>query len=203
MLISEHRLIFVHIPKCAGRSIACAFGHKFSHHTVHEYDGPELQEVLRFAVVRNTWDRLVSMYHYVRDCPWHDQAPVLGRQGAETPFRSWLIENLEARQPDFNSSDPRGRRETDNELGSPFWFSSQLAWIGHPNGRICVDRLLNFSTLQDDFGRLCRELGLNLRLPHKNRSLCRRLYRDYYDEELRQLVARHYAADIERFQFTF
>jgi hypothetical protein len=203
MLISHHRLIFVHIPKCAGRSIAHAFGLDFSHHTVHEYSQPEYQQILRFAVVRNTWDRLVSMYHYLRDCPWHRQSPVLGRHGVETSFRSWLIDNLNARRPDFTSRDPCGRRETDNELGSPFWFSSQLAWIGRPEGQVYVDRLLRFSTLQPDFARLCRELGLKLRLPHKNRSPWRRKYRDYYDHELRQLVARHYASDIERFRFTF
>src|SRR5215210_4080469 len=96
MVIPEHRLIFIHIPKCGGRSIAKAFGHEFTHQSVHAFDAQEYKDFVRFAVVRNTWDRMVSIFHHVHSEPLHDGKPIQGPDGANTTFPAWLRTNLEA-----------------------------------------------------------------------------------------------------------
>lgn len=202
MVIAEHRLVFIHIPKCAGRSIAAAFGRTFCHQTAHAFTAPEFRAFTKFAVVRNTWDRLVSMYHYIQTAPFHQGCAIQGPQGAATAFNLWLRRNLEARQPEFGPGDYSGRQETDGQLGSPFWFSSQLAWIG-TQGEVLVDELIDFAALPEEFTLLCAARDLDLALPHENRSEARKPYREYYDAALRDLVEEHYSAEIDVLAFRF
>lgn len=59
---------FLHIPKCAGTSINQAFKFKpfgFSGHApLSEHQDLVDQGYFFFTVIRNPWDRVVSLYHY-------------------------------------------------------------------------------------------------------------------------------------------
>lgn len=67
---AEYGFVFVHIPKTAGRSILSALGIKFhcQHLRMVDYEeklgAAELAKRFKFAVVRNPWDRAVSVYHF-------------------------------------------------------------------------------------------------------------------------------------------
>ena len=66
-----------------------------------------------------------------------------------------------------------------------------------------VDYIMRFENLADDFRTVCGTLGiLPATLPRYNRS-SREHYSKYYDEELRGLVRMRFAAEIERFGYTF
>jgi hypothetical protein len=66
-----------------------------------------------------------------------------------------------------------------------------------------VDYIMRFENLADDFRAVCRTLRiLPGTLPRYNRS-SREHYSKYYDEELRDLVRARFAAEIERFGYTF
>ncbi len=203
MVIAEHQLIFIHIPKCGGRSIAKAFGQEFTHQTVHAFDAPEYADFVRFAVIRNTWDRMVSIFHHVHSEPLHAGKPIQGADGVKTPFASWLRTNLEAHRVNFGTGDYQGCRHTHHELGSPFWFSSQLMWIARADAGLCVDWVLDFADFEEQFAVFCAGRGIDISLPHENRSAGRAPYPEYYDESLRELVRAHYAEEIEFFQFEF
>jgi hypothetical protein len=56
--------------------------------------------------------------------------------------------------------------------------------------------------LDEDFQSICRKVGISAALPHVNKTK-RTGYRDYYDPETRDLTARLYAKDIERFGYAF
>jgi len=66
-----------------------------------------------------------------------------------------------------------------------------------------VDYIMRFENLADDFRSVCGTLGISpAALPRYNRS-SREHYSKYYDEELRELVRKRFAAEIQRFGYTF
>jgi hypothetical protein len=66
-----------------------------------------------------------------------------------------------------------------------------------------VNYIMRFENLVDDFRTVCRALGISpTTLPQYNRSN-REHYSRYYSDELRELVRARFAAEIERFGYTF
>ncbi|MEO3937152.1 sulfotransferase family 2 domain-containing protein [Dermatophilaceae bacterium Soc4.6] len=129
----------------------------------------------RVAVVRNPWDRMVSVYHYQRQTvpQSHDRA-------RELDFRDYVL---------------RGGQ------GSAFTTFTDFA--GDGSGELKVDTVLRVETLDDDFAALCAARGLTgISLPRKNTS-ARGDYRELYDDDTREAVGRAFAADIERFGYRF
>lgn len=72
VFVKDSGLLFVHIPKTGGTSITewlLARGGVYSDgytHTALQHTSHDLASVWSFCVVRNPWDRMVSMYHFVR-----------------------------------------------------------------------------------------------------------------------------------------
>ena len=66
-----------------------------------------------------------------------------------------------------------------------------------------VDYIMRFENLADDFRAVCTAIGISPpTLPQYNRSN-REHYSKYYDDELREFVRTRFAAEIERFDYTF
>jgi hypothetical protein len=66
-----------------------------------------------------------------------------------------------------------------------------------------VNYIMRFENLADDFCTVCAALNISpTSLPGYNRSN-REHYSKYYDEELRESVREQFAAEIERFGYTF
>jgi Sulfotransferase family len=66
-----------------------------------------------------------------------------------------------------------------------------------------IDYIMRFENLTDDFRMVCGRLHISPPpLPQLNRST-RTHYSKYYDGELRELVRARFAAEIERFGYTF
>jgi len=66
-----------------------------------------------------------------------------------------------------------------------------------------VDYIMRFEKLADDFRAVCAALDIQAtELPQYNRST-REHYSKYYDNALRKLVRKRFAAEIERFGYTF
>jgi hypothetical protein len=66
-----------------------------------------------------------------------------------------------------------------------------------------VDYIMRFENLAEDFRTVCRTLAIPPpNLPRYNRS-SRDHYSKYYDADLRELVRTRFAAEIERFGYTF
>ena len=66
-----------------------------------------------------------------------------------------------------------------------------------------VDYIMRFENLVDDFRAVCTAISISPpTLPQYNRS-SREHYSKYYDDELRELVRTRFAAEIERFGYTF
>lgn len=136
------------------------------------YDG-----CFSFAFVRNTWDRLVSLYAFWTSRFW------------------WKRHLLKVRLPDFESY---VRWLTSTEEDFPDFRYGQLWWL-----RWGVDFIGRYEKLNEDWSRLGEIVGATLRrLPWHNTS-SHENYRECYTSELRGLVAEFYAEEIDRFGFVF
>jgi hypothetical protein len=79
---------------------------------------------------------------------------------------------------------------------------TQTGCLVDESGSLLVDFVGRFESLETDFKTICDKVGITANLPHINKS-DRTAYQDYYDAETRDLTARLYAEDIERFGYTF
>ncbi|MFZ9200881.1 MAG: sulfotransferase family 2 domain-containing protein [Opitutales bacterium] len=220
MLISHsHKFIFVHCMKTAGRSIEHALGSYAEPQPTKHWSSswrknlpaalgplnrlPLLRRLVQygvhtsalearasigqarwdsyytFAIVRNPWDRLVSRYHHLSTRPhvrWHKEVV---RLGSFAHYVRWEMEIARKRM-------------------------HQCSDLCDRNGKVLVKFVGRFERLEADFAVITRELGLNVKLPHRNPATQPKAdYRSYYDDELRDLVGRFCAQDCETFGYHF
>ena len=199
MISHKHKFIFIHIPKTAGTSVEEALRDEscqllpdewdharvphapLNHLTLQEladYDiltPAQLNSYFKFCFVRNPWDRLVSEVFCPWMSPWFKDLPVDQRirRACELAATPPGIANHLLPQQDFVTAD-----------------NLQMDFIGR------------FEHLDEDFGQLCRLLGIKVTLPHRNRSL-HRPYQEYYDTGTQALVHTAYQRDIDAFHYTF
>lgn len=218
MLISyTHRFLFVHIAKTGGTSIRAALrryrwgwpytgalllcdlmsqmtrprhilGIKFPRHA----KALAAQEMLprafydslfKFTVVRNPWDLQVSSYHHLR----REHPRLL--DGVST-FEAFLERKL----------DPERGREDLLDISQEL----QSDYVVDLRGNLIIDYIARYERLEDDFTEICGRIGISRPyLPRLRRAKTRKAYRDYYTASSRTLVAKHYAADLDRFGYSF
>lgn len=207
MLVSYHKkFLFVHIFKTAGTSITDSLArycyrpgstrpsnwmaflstnwkkiHRSpikKHATALEIreslDRDVFDSFFKFTFVRNPWDWQVSLYHFILDRPHNPGHEATKAMGG---FRNFVL----------------------SREGLTF---TQTGCLTDADGNLLVDFIGKFENLDQDFGLVCEKVGISARLPHINK-MQRSGYRDYYDSETRDLTAKLYAEDIERFGYTF
>ena len=190
---SEHRCIFVHIPKCAGTSIRQSlFGTAGGHRTLAGYQTmltPELfAECFKFTFVRNPWDRLASAFFFLKN-------------GDMTSNHKWAKENLST----LENFDAFVRQWVTREnVWSYSHFRPQFQFICLEGKRPAVDFIGFYENLVPDFSMICEKIKSPAKLREENRNARRtKDYRDYYTDETRRIVAEVYAEDIELFGYSF
>lgn len=207
MLISHrNRFLFVHVAKNAGTSIthalrplaggelrrkigrilrrrgvitrldASPYPAHASAAELMRLIGPErYARYFSFAFVRNPWDRHVSFFHYVRRDATHYQHSIV-REFPDFPaYARWRADNPDRLQRDMVCDD---------------------------EGRPLVDFVGRYENLSADFSTICERIGATVELPRKNVSN-EVPYRDFYNDESREIIARVCAPDIERFAYEF
>ncbi|MCO6442399.1 MAG: sulfotransferase family 2 domain-containing protein [Nitrococcus mobilis] len=218
MLISyKHRFLFVHIAKTGGTSIRAALrpyrwgwpysmplalcslmsqmtrprhilGIKFPRHAKaiaaqEMLPGAFYESLFKFTVVRNPWDLQVSSYHHL--CCEHPQV-----LDGVSSFEAFLERKL----------DPQRGREDLLDVSQEL----QSDYVVDLRGNLIVDYIARYERLKADFTEICHRIGIaRPPLPHLRQARARKAYRDYYSAKARALVARHYAADLDRFGYSF
>ena len=81
-------------------------------------------------------------------------------------------------------------------------------WLTYTiDDRIAVDRVIRYENLESELAEVCADLGIEeaVTLPgakgHTRKDV--RHYRDFYDDETRELMAKWYAKEIDAFGFEF
>jgi len=139
-----------------------------------------------FALVRNSWSRVVSLYHYLRGKPWGVA------QETEFPEFVRLVADTQIPAPGLYN------------VGGLSQCGSQLQWLRDADGREFVDYVSTYDMLDSAVAFVAHTLGTEARrLPVKRKGDYDGRYRDWYTAESRSLVGRVYAEEIHRFGFRF
>jgi hypothetical protein len=217
MLISHsHRFIFFHVAKTAGlsmRAVLEPYAEEPTHFKIKrpprlkagqpnpfyqvwealllhakasdaqkELPPAIFERYYKFAFVRNPWDWQVSMYHFILSEPAHVKHQSVKSLGSFERYLQWVI--------DTPNPYPKGATKLQKEV------------ITDADGKLLVDFVGRYETLAQDFAQICQALKITAQLPHVNKST-HHDYRAYYNTRTQQMVAEHFAADIELFGYTF
>jgi hypothetical protein len=191
-----HKCVYVHIPKCAGNSVAEGiFGPSIivdRHMTLWAYQmvlGPlEYRGFWKFTIVRNPWDRLLSAYLFLKNGGFNkfDNDWAQSNLAQYRNFREFVIDwvNIE-------------------NCRSWVHFIPQNEFL-RVGGKVQIDFVGRFESLEEDFQKICNHLNICRDLPKVNTNPKRSgHYREYYDEETLQIVKNVYLDDIEQFNYEF
>ncbi len=188
----KEQFVFVHIPKCGGISI---YSDEFIyfHHNLRDKNFVYFKDSLErkgaefsFAFVRNPWDRLVSAYEYLKN-------------GGICPLDAEDYLNLFSKYENFKEMVLNWEEVFFDQIH----FKSQSDWICDNDGNIIVDFVGKFENLQQDFDIVCDRMQIpRKKLPHTNKTNHKH-YTKYYNDEIREIVAKKYARDIEYFGYKF
>ncbi len=185
---SNGPFIFIHINKTAGTSIGNAIGLPIKHHrtareVIASIGKDKWNTAYKFTLVRNPWDKVVSHYEYRRK---RNKTEVASRN---IPFSEWVKKTYGQEKDLFYYNNPRA-------------FQPQVEWLKDDEGKISIDFIGKFETINEDFDQIKKAIGLKAELPHLNPTK-RAGYQSYYDDETREIVAHWFREDIEVFGYRF
>ena len=216
LLSNRYNFLFVHIAKTGGTSVRTALqklrwrdplfypqficsrlshitdhriGSKFPRHSkiiaAKEMLPAELFERLfKFAFVRNPWDLQVSSFHHIK----RERPQFMNGIDDFNEFMRWK----------FNPERPY-QYHIDTSLE---WQSDYLIDL---HGNLLTDFIGHQENLQEDFKSVCEKIGIKtIQLPFKRKASDRKKdYRSYYQDDTAEMVANHFARDIELLEYQF
>ena len=180
--------IFIHINKTAGSSIAKAIGLPHKKHAtakrIIKIVGKKCwEESYKFAFVRNPWDRVVSHYQF-------------RIKGNQTNLRDNPISFTQWVKVTY------GDNKNSFYYDKPGMFRPQNEWLLNEKDEIDIDMIGRFENLDADFAIIADKIGCDPTLPHINKTK-KVDYREFYDGETRDVVAKWFQKDIELFGYKF
>ena len=215
-IISSLKVIFIHIPKCAGTSIEnVLIDYKLDKKTfkadIHKWWGNlntvngkyELDHstfaylanncknynpsFFKFCVVRNPYSRLVSEYHY---CKKRCSRFVKNL----TDFKSFIYFIRDKFEVILNNE------EKNHFIISHYLPQYKFIYI---DGKCTMDYIIKFERLDKDWEIVCKKLNIKRKLVNEGKYSSGKKYdyNDYYDDELRNIVYNLYKEDFELFNY--
>ena len=204
IVCDEPKFVFVHIFKTAGTSIkrslrrfamptwqewgnvvlkrigVAQFGpphypdHMRASELIAQIGAEQFSRYFSFAFVRNPWDWELSHYKYILKFKGHPKHAEIVRLGSFSEYVRWRCDKRFQLQSEFVVS----------------------------QGKIVVDFVGRFESLQNDFAYVCEKIGVRAKLGQLNKTR-RTRYQDHYDDRTAALIEKTFAPDIERFGYQF
>ena len=193
-ITGEKNITFLHIPKTAGTSLLdWLITNKGNSEHVKWDIHPKLSTIqdnrtpnFTFTVIRNPWDRMVSMYHYMKN--------IAINEGSQ-----WLKLN-KINKSNFPTCEQWLHKVDDSLIPADYWFDGstcQVEWMDRP-----IDLIIRYENLAKEFTKIQDAFNCNITLPHLYSS-GRSNYRDYYTDETRKIVEQFSIKDIEELKYQF
>jgi Sulfotransferase family len=200
MISLQKHFLFVHIPKTAGNSIQTALRDYSEDQLValrKEQDGIE-----RFGL-RN------PNYNFKKHSTLAEYRDALGNEQFRNLYKFTCVRNPWDRMVSYyftptQSPETWDRKKFRKMISKIVSVADYLRLDQDDEDPFTnVDYIMRFENLAEDFRTVCGKVGISAAtLPRYNRSN-REHYSKYYDDELRELVRTQFAAEIERFGYTF
>lgn len=210
MLCKELQLLFIDICKNAGTAIIATFKKQYpfltfegKHHSVQNWTAEghftpqlsrerftcsavteeQLQNYTVFAVIRNPFDRMVSLWLWGRQGPYKNLS-----------FAQFL----------------KGISGNQFKEYNKHRYRTQLEWISDKEGNQRVHEILRYERLDQDMQQFCQAHGFEIECLLKDNTAQQRSgaprqhYREYYTEQwMIDFVETRFAADLQTFGYSF
>ena len=176
MIIEEHKVIFIHIPKNAGTSVEECFGNNSfriqpnKHDNIYEIKKRFLNSYnnyRKFTIIRNPYDKMVSWYFYLKRN--------LGEEHEVLEFNKWI-------------KDPLKFWHTDDPI---YFLNPQHTWV---DDSVVVIKYENLNEELNEF------FGKDIDLPVVNKSNHDH-YLKYYSKESLDIIYDRYKEDFEKYNY--
>lgn len=183
MVYHQYKAIQMHIGRTGGTSIEIAFGFRLKDMTQNEQHWRPRQIIAAESL--DVWNNYFK-FSFVRN-PWDRvvskfffERDVIKRLAPDCPFEQFV-----------------SQLQKEHGRWSPW---DQTSWF---QGRLReFDFVGRFETLREDFQYICTQIDADLALPHRVRT-DHEHYSVYYDDRLRNRVAKMAKADIKAFGYSF
>lgn len=176
---------FVHVNKCGGSSIEIALGVPKAHlpaWRMREILGPEeWARRFTFGVVRNPFDRAVSIYYY------RVRVDHSGLSDRALNVNQWIMAVWGDRDPQY--------------LDEPLLLAPCYDWVMDDQEQI-VDYVAKIETLATDWPVICDRLGIDVPLQMTNWNR-RPPYRSVLTDESRAILEDAFADDLKQFGYCY
>jgi hypothetical protein len=188
------RVLFIHIPKTAGRSLIDTYQDIFidAHHSpflsYKNLLGKNISNVDIFSIVRNPWARIFSAYNYL----------IRGGLGLTDPGMGSIIKNdCENFEQFIKEWLPK------NGTHSYTHFLPQHEFLCDWRGILAVSNIIKLEELDSLWPGMTTKLGIENRPLPKNNTSESLNYQDFYDNQSIMIVEKLYKKDIALFGYKF
>ena len=194
----KDKLVFIHVPKTGGTSIHISLKDLYGlegeerhdplppvhHMSISEFllGNPGHADFFKFAFVRNPFSRILSGYSEFTQRP--------DRRGYHMDIK--LYYSFEEFCLDFQYSewnkDPHFRPQ------------NELLCV---DGKIAVDYVGKYETLQDNWDTICEKVGLPPAALEVTRKTAHKPYQEHYTAKSRAAIEKYFAEDLALFEYKF
>ena len=202
----KENFIFFHLYKCGGMSLRKLLadnpkgsfellgGHclpkDLEKHYAARGKQKEFDEMFKFTIVRNPFDFLLSTYHYAKTFSnhfWHKDVIKMDFKDFPKFYLKYIAIHATSR--------PHGS----NKVIKPYDY------IHNDDGKIIVDFVGKLENYHKDIKYIGDKIGADTSsIPkvnvNKNND---KAYQDVYDKDTREFVEKHFAKDLEYFEYEF
>lgn len=191
MIDHKNKILFIHVPKCAGSSIKIWMKHisgkcfqKGGHPTYDYYSKKyNVQDYYKFTMVRNPYDRVVSAYCYLKK----------GGRGSR--------HDVAARDELKDCTFLQFAKKIDHFKQKYIHFREQMYFIKDVSNYDVIGRVENVEQL---INTLRRDLNITHddQIPNVNMT-GHQQYKSYYDDEIYDIISHAYKNDLTTLNYEY